>query len=293
MHHSAPKISDHARLPEGHAWPQQRLIRLLGDPALNHETRDSIGRHLAALGDPRLGVGVREDGAPTIDWVSIPGGEVELTEGVGDTRVESFHISRYLVTNVQFQAFVDAPDGYAKAQWWKDMPNDVNDGPSKPRWAEANRPRETVSWYEAVAFCRWLSRRLDFEVRLPTEYEWQQAATGGDPNRVYPWGQVWDDRRCNTVESGLNRTTAVGLYPAGASTQGVLDLSGDLWAWCLSKYEKTEDTAVDASGGSRVLRGGSWSRHRDYARAGYRHDFHPYGRADSGGFRVMCASPIR
>jgi formylglycine-generating enzyme required for sulfatase activity len=161
------------------AWPQQRLIRLLDDLELDHETRDTVGRHLAVLGDPRPGVGVREDGTPDIDWVAIPGGEVELEQGAGKAQVESFHMSRYLVTNAQFQAFVDAHDGYGKSDWWEGVPEDANVSPAKPRWPEPNRPRETVSWYEAVAFCRWISARLGVEVRLPTEYEWQQAATSG------------------------------------------------------------------------------------------------------------------
>jgi hypothetical protein len=166
------------------AWPQQRLMRLLDDPELDHGSRDTIGRYLAVLGDPRPGVGLREDGTPDIDWVAVPGGEVELEGGAGKASVDTFHLSRYLVTNAQFQAFLDAEDGYTNAEWWKGMPEDANNGPAKPRWPEANRPRETVSWYEAVAFCRWLSRRLDVEVRLPTEFEWQQADTGGDPNGV-------------------------------------------------------------------------------------------------------------
>jgi formylglycine-generating enzyme required for sulfatase activity len=274
------------------AWPQQRLARLLDDAKLDHETRDTIGRHLAALGDARHGVGVREDGTPDIAWVAIPGGKVELEGRPGKARVKAFHMARYLVTNAQFQAFVDAADGYAKPDWWKDMPKDANDGPEKPRWSEPNGPRESVSWDEAIAFCRWLSARLGLDVRLPTEYEWQQAATGADPHNVYPWGRDWDARCCNTVESGLNRTTAVGLYPAGASAQGVLDLAGNLWEWCLDKYDSPGDTAIDDSGGSRVLRGGSWGGNEGSARADYRDLAHPDDRRDYSGFRVVCASPI-
>ncbi len=275
------------------AWSQQQLIRLLHDLDLAHETRDSIGRQLAALGDPRPGLGVRDDGTPDIDWVAIRGGEVKLEKGAGKVGVEPFHLARYLITNAQFQAFVDAEDGYRETAWWKAMPPDANKGLKEPRWPESNRPRETVSWYEAVAFCRWLSRRLGFEVRLPTDYEWQQAATGGDPARVYPWGGEWDERRCNTHESGLKRTTAVGLYPLGASAQGVLDLAGNLWEWCLSKYLKPPDAGVDESNESRVVRGGSWCYGRDYARADSRDDPHPVDRLDFSGFRVLCASPIR
>jgi len=274
------------------AWPQQRLIGLLDDLELDHETRDTIGRHLAVLGDPRPGVGVDQNGTPDIDWVAIPGGKVKLEEGGGTAKVAPFHMSRYLITNAQFWAFVDAEDGYGNSDWWKKTPEDANDGPQKPRWSEPNRPRETVSWYEAIAFCRWLSHRLDLEVRLPTEPEWQQAATGGEPGNAHPWGREWDARRCNTSESGLNRTVAVGLYPAGASAQGVLDLAGNLWEWCLNKYEKPEETAIDESVGSRVVRGGSWDYYQDFARADYRYFNHPDDRRGRLGFRVVCSSPI-
>ena len=130
-------------------------------------------------------------------------------------------------------------------------------------------------------------------MRLPTDYEWQQASTGGDPQNIYPWGGKWDGRRCNTAESGLNQPVAVGLYPAGATAQGVLDLSGNLWEWCLNKYDMPGDTAVDDSAESRVLRGGSWINGQFNARADVRDHFRPLNRTDNVGFRVVCGSPIR
>ncbi len=208
---------------------------------LCHEARARLGDRLACRRDARPGVGVREDGTPDVDWVAIPKGEIEIVRDTGNSRprglrkwlpgflraevwgaepdrleIRPFHMSRYPVTNAQFQAFIDAADGYQSPDWWQDMPADAMDGPKTPRWPEPNRSRETVSWYEAVAFCRWLSDRLGFAVRLPTEHEWQHAATGGVLRNVYPWGPEWDDGPCNTAESGLERTVAVGLYPGAA-----------------------------------------------------------------------------
>lgn len=266
----------------------ERLLAELENPETSHNRRAWIGDRLAEIVDPRSGIGMRKDTTPDIAWVAIPGGKAGPR---GEARVSPFHMARFLVTNAQFQAFVDAADGYRNPDWWKDMPENVNDGPRTPRWPEPNRPRETVSWYEAVAFCRWLSRRLGFEVRLPTESEWQQAATGGDSGNIYPWGGEWNAERCNTLESGLNRTVAVGLYPASTNTQGVYDLFGNLWEWCLNMYDRYGYTAVDSSNASRGLHGGSWDIVGNSDRAYYRY-YAPYARSDSNGFRVVYEPPI-
>jgi formylglycine-generating enzyme required for sulfatase activity len=327
--------SDVARAFLGPADPEECAMRLaLGEDQdaargggrygdawrlpLGQEARARLGERLGILGDTRPGVGVGEDGSPSIDWVAIPGGSLEPVRETGNRpsrglckwlpgflrgvdgvaerdslNIQPFHMSRYLVTNAQFQAFVEATDGYRSPDWWQDMPVATRDGPKSPRWLEPNRPRETLSWYEAVAFCRWLSHRLGFEVGLPDEWQWQHAATSGDPGNVYPWGREWDANRCNTWESGLERTTAVGLYPAGGNAQGVLDLAGNLWEWCLNKYDRPSDKAVDESDESRVLRGGSWGSGQDYARADLRGYAHPDLRRGLDGFRVVCSSPIR
>lgn len=275
------------------AWPQKLLIKLLEEIDLAHETREAIGQLLAALGDPRPGTGVRGRDTPDIYWVSVPGGGVSLEGEAGTAHVRGFEISRYPITNAQFQAFVDAADGYASPDWWQGMPANANNGPGIPRRTDPNRPRDTVSWYEAVAFCRWLSYRLETRVRLPTEFEWQQAATGGDPQGLYPWGSEWDPRRCNSEESGLGRPIAVGMYPAGESRQKVCDLSGNVWEWCLNKHDSPKDARIDDSGDWRVLRGGSCLNLRDRTLAQHRAENHPERRIGDNGFRVVTTSLVR
>jgi hypothetical protein len=229
--------------------------RLLGEK--EPEARAGIGRALGRLNlDARPGVGLRADGVPDVDWVEIAGGKFIYQDGER-RKIEAFSIARYPVTNVQFEAFVNAADGYSEERWWKGM-DDPNRNRQDARWGESNHPRETVNWYEAVAFCAWLSHRLGCEVRLPTEWEWERAARGTD-GRVYPWGKeyrsghanVWDD------EHPLRRTSAVGIYPEAASPEGAFDMSGNVWEWCLNEYEKPERIQLSGTE-SRVLRGGSW-----------------------------------
>jgi hypothetical protein len=238
--------------------PQETLIERLNDASLSHQDRLLIGQKLAEFGDLRPGVGLRPDGLPDIEWVEIPKGCIQL-EGIDHVfEVKPFHMAKYPVTNRQFQRFID-DGGYDNDLWWEGIAKLL---PMPSSWQEANCPRETVSWFEAVAFCRWLSSRTDTTIRLPTEWEWQQAATGGDPTREYPWPGDRDVARCNSSESRLNRTTAVGLYPGGATQQGLLDMAGNVWEWCLNTYEQPETSKavhIEESNVQRVIRGGSWN----------------------------------
>lgn len=142
-----------------------------------------------------------------------------------------------------------------------------------------------VSWYEAVAICRWLSAKTKTSIRLPTEWEWEQAATGGDPQREYPWEGGWDTSRCNSQESRLERTTAVGMYPRGATQQGVLDMAGNVWELCLNTYDQPDATIT--TGGQRVRRGGSWSEMSYFLRASLRFGSLADDRYGNIGFRLV------
>ena len=85
-------------------------------------------------------------------------------------------------------------------------------------------------------------------------------------------------------------TTSVGIFPAGNSPYGIMDMSGNVWEWCLNKYEKPHELParikLDGTSG-RPLRGGSWNYNQDFARAVARYDDHPYLRDRDSGFRVV------
>ena len=132
--------------------------------------REDLGGHRAEIGDPRPGVGVCDDGLPDILWRAISNGEIEI-EGHGRLQVPWFHMVAYPVTHAQFAAFIDAADGFGAEEWWTDL--DTEDPVAGRIRRHGNHPATHGSWYDTAAFCRWLSRRLGFEVRLPDEWEWQ------------------------------------------------------------------------------------------------------------------------
>lgn len=272
-------------------------VRLLGEGM--PEGRAAVGRALGRLGlDDRVGVGLRKDGLPDIDWVEIPGGELEFIYQEGERRrEETFYMARYPVTNRQYQAFLDDAEGYAADRWWLGM-TEPDRAPVQGAWEEGNSPRESVSWWEAMAYCKWLSERLGYAVTLPTEWQWERAARGRD-GRQYPWGNEYVAGSANVNETWggqgphhLGRTSAVGIYPSGASPEGVMDLTGNVWEWCRNEYRKPE--RVQLSGREpRVMRGGCWFNSPDNARAADRGYNHPGLRNSKFGFRPVCSSPIR
>lgn len=205
---------------------------------------------------------------PPFEWCEVPIGKVTVTDVGG--YLGGFWMAKYPITNGQFQVFVDAQDGYRDVRWW-----DYSDAAQTWRKEEEymkpaavslqagdDFPRTDVSWYEAVAFCRWLTEKAlilhpsgtsdHWEIRLPSEQEWQRAAQGND-GREYPWGNRFDKARANTFESGIGAATPVTRFTGGASPFGVMDMCGNVWEWCLTDLNTgSRDTSVN---GPRMLRG--------------------------------------
>jgi hypothetical protein len=272
----------------------ERLLEELGRPETSHYRRAEIGDRLDRIGDPRPGVGLQPDGLPDIAWCEVGGGTVTLEGSAATFPVERFFIAKYPVTYRQYKAFLNDPEGYGHERWWQDLLQEPD--PGEQYRLVGNCPAENVSWYDAVAYCRWLSNRLGYSVSLPTEWQWQQAATGAHEDHQCPWGLDWVDGCANTTESRLNRTTAVGMYPHGGAVQisgeEVLDLAGNVWEWCLNKHKEPSDISLKGQD-ARVARGGSWFNSRSFARCTSRDDSRPGLRNNRIGFRMVCVSPIR
>jgi len=211
---------------------------------------------------------------------------------VHEVDLERYQIGRYPVTVEEYKHFVE-DEGYTNQQWW----SAGGFGQKKPgSWNEQvlhpNRPVVEVSWYEAAAYCAWLSDRLRREVRLPTEAEWERAARG-TAGRKYPWGKEGPDSERANWRRNVGHTTPVGLYPRGATPEGIEDLAGNVWEWVADWYGKYEKAPANnpkgpTSRASRVVRGGGT---RSDARAAYRLSGNPGFRNDFLGFRVVGGVP--
>jgi formylglycine-generating enzyme required for sulfatase activity len=297
------------------------LVRLVEGGALPPVDRALAGDALAVLGDPRFDPGAfwlpcrfRGDPELLLGFLPVPAAEFQMgskrydvEQPIHPVPLGEYYMARYPVTNAQYAAFVQATDREPPRHW---------NGPQPPA-AARHHPVVYVSWYDARAYSAWLTGQLregavlppplaarlrdrGCVVRLPTEAQWERAASWdaqAGQAREWPWGDEWDAALCNTSEGGIGTTTAVGLFPGGASPCGALDMAGNVWEWCQSLYKnypyRAEDGREDPkAGGSRVLRGGAFSDFQGRARCAVRGSLHPVGRWSGGGFRLVVSPAL-
>ena len=332
------KIESDTGDPSGGNAYLKRLIthtvNLLEGSHLTPRERAEAGNTLAKLGDPRAGV--------TKDFLFceisagsfMMGSKDDEKDAYDDEKPQfeydipyNYFMSRYPVTNAQFEAFVKDPQGYTKDEWWTKAGLDWRkDRKEHYRYrgvfALDNHPVVGVTWYEAHAFTQWATHKLreakselqvwknggiekmnidakQYEIRLPTEAEWERAAREGKANR-YPWGDEITPNHANYSDTNLNTTSAVGAFPKGTNDFGLLDMSGNVWEWCATEwqdnYEKYQAKEKNEPEGksARVLRGGAYGSVVRSLRCACRFNFDPSIEVSYFGFRVVvCAvSPI-
>jgi formylglycine-generating enzyme required for sulfatase activity/3',5'-cyclic AMP phosphodiesterase CpdA len=182
---------------------------------------------------------------PTASHLECPVREVTLPE---------YYIGRYPVTVQEYTSFVDA-DGYNKPSWWG------NGGFRKwalpDRWEmqteHPTRPVTGISWYEAMAYAASRGHTL------PTEDEWERAARGKEGRR-YPWGEEEPSPfLLNYAESRIGHPTPVGVFPRGATPEGVLDMAGNVWEWCRDNDPRSGHLPSEVEEPMKMLRGGCWA----------------------------------
>lgn len=298
------------------------LSRLIRGNHLTTLERIAAGSTLSALGDSRFRSnfwGLPKDeghGIEKIGFVKIEAGPfwmgsdpsrdksaMDREQPFHSLELPTFYIGRYPVTVNQYRIFAE-DSGLKLSQAWQKY-NTVR-----------NHPAVLVTWYDAIAYCRWLTSKLrqNFSLirekgwcfRLPSEAEWEKAARGDD-GRIYPWGNRPDSERSNYYDTKIGTPSPVGSFPTGASPYGCLDMAGNVWEWTRSlwgrEWEKQafgypydpansarEDESAD-EGTKRLLRGGSYLFNPDIVRCAYRYRVDPRYANFNWGFRVACVPP--
>lgn len=294
------------------------LAQLVSQGRLPPVDRAAAGVALGRLGDPRPGVGVK-NGLPEIIWCTVDAGpfimgsdkrkdkaasDEEAPQFTCNLIQQPYRISRYLITVAQYHCFVKAK-GYEQSQWWTEAGwqwlqrnNIIGPRAFGDVFETPNHPQVGVSWYEAVAFCRWLAEQNGFVVCLPSEAEWERAARHID-GRLYPWGDEFDASYTNTGEAGISNTSSVGIFPNANAVSGAAEMSGNVREWCNTKwlpnYDGYEQQVDDDLAGDalRVLRGSSFIDYqlRGGIRCAFRLGGSPLGpdyRQPFVGFRVVA-----
>ncbi len=229
-------------------------------------------------------------------------------------RVPAFKLDKLPVTNEEYERFV-AEGGYLRREFWNDegwqwRERENWEAPlywkqeENGRWrvrtmfgeeAEAAKhPVTGVSWHEAEAYARFVGKRL------PTEAEWEKAAgwdDAGRRKRRFSWGDEEPTTALCNFDFSYWGTTPVGSFPAGATPEGLLDMTGNVWEWTSSPFAGYPDfkafpypeySAAWFDNDHRVLKGGSWATRRNVLRISFRNFFRRQFRIAFAGIR--CAA---
>jgi iron(II)-dependent oxidoreductase len=262
-------------------------------------------------------------GGPLPGDVELPGGTFSLGASADETFVfdnekwahpvelAPFAIARAAVTQAEFLGFVE-DDGYRRRELWTDegwrwregaaaahpvhWRREPNGGWQVRRFdswfaLEPHRPVLHVNGHEADAFCRWAGRRL------PSEAEWEYAASQGETKRRFPWGEQPPTPTRACLDARTGGPVDVGALPAGDSASGCRQMIGNVWEWTASAFQPYLGFSADPYkeysepwfGNHRVLRGGCWATRSRLIRNTWRNFYTPDRRDVWAGFRT-CRS---
>jgi iron(II)-dependent oxidoreductase len=279
-------------------FQQQRFNVILreADKWKDHPDWSKVSKRTAECVDNQMAI-VPEGRASLMRTLTeVPDAEVL------ENKVGSFLLDREVVTNARYQLFVDA-GGYEDLTLWPEtiwthliQMRDQTGKPGPRYWREgrhdgrmSNHPVVGICWYEACAYAKWIGQRL------PTEAEWQLAATwriksDTDVFFRFPWGDAMDRKKCNIWASQIYGTVPVDYYEQGAAPNGVLQLVGNVWEWMDSDLDIITEEGVQIVGemNMKAARGGAFDTYfESQCTSLFRSGFNALTRAHNVGFR--CA----
>ena len=193
--------------------------------------------------------------------------------------VDAFELAAYQVTNADYTCFLAATKHPSPLHW------------DDPNFRHPQQPVVAPSWFDAAAYCDWLSEMTGRRYRLPTEAEWERAARGGVEGKLYPWGDAPSEALPDYAARWRTGPEPVGLYPPNA--YGLYNMCDNVHEWCTDWYdpgyyasssERNPQGPVD--GRRRASRGGSWRHHIKAARCAARSSIPPEFKYADYGFRV-------
>ena len=194
--------------------------------------------------------------------------------------IDTFRIARTAVTRLEYTEFL-SETSHAEPAGWHD-----------PSFACPDQPVVGVSWFDALAYCRWLSDSVKENFRLPAEAEWEKACRGGLEDAEYAWG----DEPPSAIEYFGGRWS--GPKPVAqwrSNGYGLFNMGDNVHEWCLDWYGEgyygsspERNPLGPDEGVRRVSRGGSWRHQIKGSRAAHRSSLPPEYRYTDYGFRVVC-----
>jgi formylglycine-generating enzyme required for sulfatase activity len=195
--------------------------------------------------------------------------------------LDEFSLAECQVTHAEYAQFLSAT-GHAQPPHWSD-----------PNFSSPEQPVVAVSWFDAAAYCEWLSGATGHVYRLPTEAEWERAARGGIEQNEYPWGNGAPEALPNY--SGRWRTGPEPVGGAERNAYGLCDIGANVHEWCADWFSADyygaspdRNPQGPATGTRRASRGGSWRHYTKVSRCAARSSIPPGFQYADYGFRVAC-----
>ena len=224
----------------------------------------------------------------TISMVHLPKGKFMFGEGSSAREVTidyEFEIGKFPVTIKEYMTFVEDTNSHVPEWLEEDSDYNINTG-TDDHYQNINQDKKApivgISWYDAVAFCEWLSKKSGQNYRLPTEKEWEYACRAGTKTK---WS-FGDDEEELSKYAWYNENSYGQAHIVGEKEPnlwGLCDMHGNVWEWCEDWYDEEEK--------HKVLRGGSWMYNANGSRSASRNWDYPTGRDNDVGFRLLRTLP--